>query len=256
MIFVVCVTLFKTVKIVMDNSGFKLRRVCQISNEDGTNCKGRLPTFVPQIGKYVCGAHIKPYKKVQKNSKIIRLNHNKASSDDNSVNNSKRVTRSSLNNNKRFKYSKFFTPSESDESSDVLSNSSGSESSDESSDILANFNDSESDENSDNELFDFSSTQSDNNSLKRKFEETNDTDKEINSNIFLDFIEANLRETNNNSSFENIDLVYNSIRRQYVDSHSRNCPFTKKQFTDFLTENNYTFDANWLYNYEFKYDEY
>jgi P4 family phage/plasmid primase-like protien len=75
------------------------------------------------------------------------------------------------------------------------------------------------------------------------------------SDIFLDFIETNLKATKKNADFEPLDLLFSSMKHWYTDSYAGKCPYSKNQFTDYLAKNNYKADKNYLYGYSFKNDE-
>ncbi len=75
------------------------------------------------------------------------------------------------------------------------------------------------------------------------------------SDIFLDFIESNLQLTKNNKHFEQIDMLYAAMKQWYSDSYTGKCPYTKNNFVEYLTNNNFKIDKTYLYQYAFRIDE-
>ncbi len=75
------------------------------------------------------------------------------------------------------------------------------------------------------------------------------------SDIFLDFIESNLQLTKSNKHFEQIDMLYAAMKQWYSDSYTGKCPYTKNNFVEYLTNNNYKLDKTYLYQYAFRIDE-
>lgn len=75
------------------------------------------------------------------------------------------------------------------------------------------------------------------------------------SDIFLDFVESNLKKTNKKSDFEAIETLYPALKHWYTDSYTGKCPYSKNDFVDYLTKNKYDIDKRYLYRYSFANDE-
>ncbi len=45
------------------------------------------------------------------------------------------------------------------------------------------------------------------------------------------------------------------MKQWYSDSYTGKCPYTKNNFVEYLTNNNYKLDKTYLYQYAFRIDE-
>jgi P4 family phage/plasmid primase-like protien len=75
------------------------------------------------------------------------------------------------------------------------------------------------------------------------------------SDIFLDFMDSNMKHTKKNSDFESIDMLYSALKHWYTDSYTGKCPYNKNDFHDYLSKNGYKCDKKYLYQYVFANEE-
>ena len=94
------------------------------------------------------------------------------------------------------------------------------------------------------------------NGLKEPSKVTQYTKKyQKDSDLFFEYIDNNLTITNNDADFEGHDVLYAGLKYWYGESYSAKCPFSKKQFAEYLQNNNYKTKNNYLYGVKFKSEE-
>ncbi|ARF09495.1 D5-like helicase-primase [Indivirus ILV1] len=75
------------------------------------------------------------------------------------------------------------------------------------------------------------------------------------SDLFFEFLDSNLTFTKDNKHFESYDVLYASLKYWYTESYAGRCPYAKKDLQEYLINNNYKTDKNYLYGVRFKNDE-
>ncbi len=76
-----------------------------------------------------------------------------------------------------------------------------------------------------------------------------------NSDIYLEFIDAQLELTQNEGHFESLDILYASLKNWYGESHSGKCPHQRKDLVDYLSNNKYKIDKRNMYCVRFRSDQ-
>ncbi|AYV76933.1 MAG: D5-like helicase-primase [Barrevirus sp.] len=74
------------------------------------------------------------------------------------------------------------------------------------------------------------------------------------SDLFFEFLDSNLTFTKDNKHFESHDVLYAALKYWYNESYAGRCPYAKKDLFEYLSNNNYKTDKNYLYGVRFKND--
>lgn len=74
------------------------------------------------------------------------------------------------------------------------------------------------------------------------------------SGIFLEFMKIGLVCTKSNRDFEQISILYSSLKNWYTESYNGKCPYTKNQFTEYLVNGGYKVVKGCLYQYKYLID--
>lgn len=93
------------------------------------------------------------------------------------------------------------------------------------------------------------------NGLKEPAKVTQFTNKyKKQSDLFFEFLDNSLTFTKDNKNFESFDVLYAAFKYWYAESYAGRCPHAKKNLQEYLTNNNYKTDKNYLYGVKFKND--